>query len=99
MATLKVLGFYDQETDAYITKENTIFTIVGIIIGLVSGVYLCHFIISTCETDTLMFVRHVNTLSFVFASALTISFTVIVNLITHFSLKKIDMIDALKNIE
>ena len=99
IATLKVLGFYDQETDAYITKENTIFTIVGIIIGLVSGVYLCHFIISTCETDTLMFVRHVNTLSFVFASALTISFTVIVNLITHFSLKKIDMIDALKNIE
>ena len=99
IATLKVLGFYDQETDAYITKENTIFTIVGIIIGLVSGVYLCHFIISTCETDTLMFVRHVNTISFVFATALTVSFTLIVNVITHFSLKKIDMIDALKNIE
>ena len=99
IATLKVLGFYDQETDAYITKENTIFTIVGIVIGLVSGVYLCHFIISTCETDTLMFVRHVNTISFVFATALTVSFTLIVNVITHFSLKKIDMIDALKNIE
>jgi putative ABC transport system permease protein len=99
IATLKVLGFYDQETDAYITKENTIFTIVGIILGLVSGVYLCHFIISTCETDTLMFVRHVNTISFVFATALTVSFTLIVNVMTHFSLKKIDMIDALKNIE
>lgn len=99
IATLKVLGFYDQETDAYITKENMIFMMVGMIIGLVSGVYLCHFIISTCETDTLMFVRHVNTMSFIFAAALTISFTVIVNLITHFSLKKIDMIDALKNIE
>ncbi|GAX46530.1 hypothetical protein RsY01_109 [Lactococcus reticulitermitis] len=99
IATLKVLGFYHQETDAYITKENTIFTLVGIILGLISGVYLCHFIISTCETDTLMFVSHVNTISFVFATSLTVSFTLIVNIITHFSLKKIDMIDALKNIE
>ena len=46
-----------------------------------------------------MFVRHVNTISFVFATALTVSFTLIVNVMTHFSLKKIDMIDALKNIE
>jgi putative ABC transport system permease protein len=46
-----------------------------------------------------MFIRHVNPLSFVFATALTVSFTMIVNLITHFSLKGIDMIDSLKSIE
>lgn len=99
IATLKVLGFYDQEVAAYITKENIIFTGLGILIGLFSGVYLCHFIISTCETDTLMFIRHVNTISFVYAAGLTIIFTLIVNVITHFSLKKIDMIDALKQVE
>jgi putative ABC transport system permease protein len=99
IATLKVLGFYDKEIDAYITKENIVFTAVGIILGLFGGVYLGHFIISTCETTNLMFIRHVNPLSFVFATALTVSFTMIVNLITHFSLKGIDMIDALKSIE
>lgn len=99
IATLKVLGFYDKEIDAYITKENIVFTAVGIVLGLIGGVYLGHFIISTCETDTLMFVRHVNTISFIFAAALTISFTVIVNITTHFSLKGIDMIDSLKSIE
>lgn len=99
IATLKVLGFYNQEVDSYITKENIIFTVIGIGVGLVSGVYLCHFIISTCETDTLMFIRHVNPISFVYATSLTIAFTLIVNIITHFSLKNIDMIDALKQVD
>lgn len=99
IATLKVLGFYDNEVDNYITKENIILAFFGIIIGLVVGVYLSHFIISTCETDTLMFVRQVNPLSFIYSAAITILFTLIVNFINHLNLKKINMIDSLKSIE
>ncbi|MDR1606243.1 MAG: ABC transporter permease [Streptococcaceae bacterium] len=99
IATLKVLGFEDKEIDAYIIKEMVIFTAIGILLGLVSGIYLSYFMISTGETDSLMFVRHVKPLSFVYATVLTISFTVLVNAITHFSLKKIDMIEALKSVE
>lgn len=39
IATLKVLGFYDREVDNYINKENIIFTILGVIIGLVFGTF------------------------------------------------------------
>ncbi len=99
IATLKVLGFYDNEVDNYITKENMILAFFGIILGLIVGVYLSHFIITTCETDTLMFVRQVNPLSFVYSATITIAFTLIVNLINHINLKKINMIDSLKSVE
>ncbi len=99
IATLKVLGFFDTEVDNYIIKENIILTIVGIVLGLFAGVYLSHFIITSCETDTLMFVRQVKPLSYVYSAAITIIFTLIVNLINHITLKKINMIDSLKNVE
>ena len=99
IATLKVLGFYDKEVDNYITKENIILTIIGIALGLIFGVYLGHFIITTCEIETLMFVRHVNTQSYIYATLITTIFTIIVNIFTHKNLKKIDMIESLKSVE
>ncbi len=99
IATLKVLGFYDSEVDSYITRENIILTIIGLTIGLFLGSYLSHFIISTCETENLLFVRNVNFTSYIYSSIITVSFTIIVNIVTHFSLKKIDMIESLKGVE
>ena len=99
IATLKVLGFYDSEVDSYITKENIILTVIGLAIGLFLGSYLSHFIISTCETENLLFVRQVNFMSYVYSSIITVSFTIIVNIVTHFSLKKIHMIESLKGVE
>ena len=99
IATLKVLGFYDYEVDSYIIKETIILTIIGIILGLISGLYLCYFIISSCETDNLMFLRNIEVPSYIISTIITISFTLLVNILTHFNLKKIDMIDSLKNVE
>ena len=99
IATLKVLGFYPSEVDHYITKENIILTVIGILIGLCFGTYLGHYIISTCEPDYVMFVRSVNIASYVYSAVITVLFTAIVNFVTHFNLKKIDMIESLKNVE
>ena len=99
IATLKVLGFYVKEVDKYINRETIILTILGILIGLSSGSYLCHYIISTCEPDYLMFDREVFLLSYVFSALITIIFTVIVIVVTHFNLKNIDMVESLKNVE
>lgn len=99
IATLKVLGFYNDEVDDYITKENVILTIIGIAFGLILGKYLSNFIIATCEPDTVMFVRSISLFSYLISALITIVFTVIVNVITHFSLLKINMIESLKNVE
>ena len=97
ISTLKVLGFYDKEVDNYITKENIILTILGIIIGL--GYFLTKTVISTVEIEKARFIYDIKAISYIYASALSILFTVIVNVITHFNLKKIDMIESLKCVE
>ena len=99
IATLKVLGFYPREVDRYITRETIILTAIGITLGLLSGSYLCHYIISTCEPDYLLFDRRVDTISYILSALMTIIFTIIVNIVTHYNLKKINMVSSLKNVE
>ena len=99
IATLKVLGFYPSEVDKYINRETVLLTILGIVIGLLFGSYLSHFIISTCEPDYIMFDRHVYTLSYFYSLFITAIFTIIVTIVTHFNLKKINMVTSLKNVE
>ena len=98
-ATLKVLGFYDKEVDNYINKENVIFTIIGIALGLVFGTFLTSAIISSIEIDRLRFTRNILTSSYIWSAIITASFSFIVNKIIHFILKKIDMIESLKSVE
>lgn len=99
IATLKVLGFYDKEVDDYINKENVIFTIIGIILGLGFGTLLTSGIISSIEIDRLRFARNILPSSYLWSAIITASFSFIVNRIIHFILKKIDMIESLKSVE
>lgn len=99
IATLKVLGFYHHEVDSYITRENIILTILGITIGLVLGTFLTNMVITTVEIERARFIHHISFNSYFYSALLSILFTVLVNFITHFSLKKIDMIESLKSVE
>ena len=99
LATIKVLGFYDREVYEYIGRETIILTILGILVGLVGGYYLTMYILKTCEIDMLMFDPEIRVLSYVLGVVITVVFAVIVNVITYFSLKKIDMIESLKSVE
>ena len=99
LATIKVLGFYDKEVYDYVTRETIILTIIGIILGLFGGYCLNYYLIGTCEINILRFSKIVNPISFVYATLITIVFTLIVNIFTYFALKKIDMIESLKSVE
>lgn len=99
LATIKVLGFYDKEVYDYVTREIVLLTVIGILFGLVFGYFLNMFILSTCEINILRFKRIVTPLSMLISSVITIVFTMIVNFMTYFSLKKIDMIESLKSVE
>lgn len=94
LATIKVLGFYDKEVYLYITRETIILTAIGLVLGLVAGYFLDFFILETCEINMLRFRKFVAPLSFVFAALITILFTIIVNIVTYFALKKINMIES-----
>ena len=99
IATLKVLGFYDKEVDNYINKENIIFTIIGVFLGLIFGYFLTEMIVLSVEIDKLRFIRNIRTISYVYAATISIIFSLIVNYIIHFVLKKINMIESLKSVE
>ena len=99
LATIKVLGFYDREVYSYVTRETILLTIIGIILGLGGGYFLNFYIIGTCEIDMLRFVKVIEPLSYLYAILITVAFTIIVNIVTYFALKKIDMIGSLKSVE
>ena len=99
IATLKVLGFYPKEVNRYITQENWILTFFGVLIGLVAGFFLTNIVVSTVEIEYVRFIHIIKPLSFLYSSIMSFIFTFIINFITHFSLKKIDMIESLKSVE
>ena len=99
LATIKVLGFYDKEVYDYISRETIILTILGMLVGVGGGYFLTLYIIKTCEIDMLMFNPQITVWSYLFGVLITALFAIIVNIITYFSLKKIDMIESLKSVE
>ena len=99
LATIKVLGFYDREVYDYVTRETILLTLIGIVFGLVAGYFLNYFIIGTCEINMLRFDKVIEPLSYLYSILITIAFTLIVNFVTYFALKKIDMIESLKSVE
>ena len=99
LATIKVLGFYDKEVYDYVTRETIILTIIGIVLGLFGGYLLNYYLIGTCEINTLRFCKIIEPISYVYAVIITVVFTMIVNIVTYFALKKIDMIESLKSVE
>ena len=99
IATIKVLGFYDSEVSAYIIRENILSTLIGIFIGWIFGAFLHRFVVLTSEVDIVMFDRNLVWWAFAAAFVLTAMFSLIVNFILYFKLKKIQMVESLKSVE
>lgn len=99
LATLKVLGFYPMEVAEYVYRENVILTVIGALAGILLGKILHRFIIVTVEIDTAMFGRNIDFSSFLYGFLITVGFSILVNLVMYFKLKKIDMIESLKSVE
>lgn len=99
IATIKVLGFYDNEVSSYVYRENFILTIIGILAGLVMGVSLHRFVIVTTEIDYLMFGRNIDLLSYIYSAVLTMLFSGMVNFVMYFKLKDVGMVESLKSVD
>lgn len=99
LATLKVLGFYDMEVSSYVYRENIMLTIFSIAVGIVLGALLHRFVITTVEVDVVMFGRIVNWQSYLYSALFTTAFSLFVNWVMYYKLKKIDMVESLKSVE
>ena len=96
---MKVLGFHNNEVSAYVYRETLVLTIFGVLIGLGLGVLLNQFVMTVAETDEILFVKYIYPMSYLYTFLIMTLFTVVVQFITYFILKRINMIDSLKSVE
>lgn len=99
IATFKVLGFNNKETSSFIYKENIILTMLGILSGLFLGILLTGFIVKTVEVDNVMFGREIFFSTYLYASALTMLFSLLVNAFMSAKIKAVNMVESLKSVE
>ncbi len=99
VATLKVLGFYDNEVSNYLYRENIIVSVFGIALGVLLGIIVHFILISFTAIDTVMYGQNIAWYSFIAAIAITVLIIITVNLILHKKLKKVDMVLSLKSVE
>ena len=99
LATIKLLGFYDGEVSAYVYRENIVLTVFGILMGCFMGHWLHIYLVRSTEIDLMMFGRQTAPSAYVYAAILTALFSLLVNVLAHFKMKKIDMVESLKSAE
>jgi len=99
IATVKVLGFYEGETRAYVFRENVVLTVLGILVGYPMGIWLHSYVMSQTRIDMVTFEVRILPVSYLYAAAFTVAFSLIVNFVMGFRIRNIHMAEALKSIE
>lgn len=99
LSTIKVLGFHNQEVTLYIYRETIILSLVGMILGLVSGFYLHQFLIQMIAPGTFRFQPKVGWEVYLIpVLAVSVILTILGFFVNHY-LRKVDMLEALKSVE
>ena len=99
LSTIKVLGFHNKEVTLYIYRETIILSLVGMIVGLVSGFYLHQFLIQMIAPGTFRFQPQVGWEVYLIpVLAVGIILTILGFFVNHY-LRKVDMLEALKSVE
>ncbi len=99
VATIKVLGFYDKETQQYVFRENYFLTAIAALVGIFLGKWLLDFVISKICVNTIFFVSRITVMDYVYSVILTFVFAVVVSFAMRKRLRNISMTESLKSIE
>lgn len=98
MSTLKVVGFKDSKIGSLLISQNLWLTIVGIIIGVPTGVFLLKYMIEKLASEYEM-KPTVNILTYILTILLIILLSFVISLVISKKSKKIDMVESLKGID
>ena len=99
LATIKVLGFYDNEVHSYVNKETMILTGIGILLGVPLGYAFAQTLTVILSLPSIYLEVSLHTVSYFIAGGLSLAFAFIVNKITDKSLDDINPVEALKSVE
>jgi putative ABC transport system permease protein len=99
IATLKVLGFYANESAAYVFRENMVLTGLSALVGLPMGILLHRYVMAQIKINSMYFECRIAPISYVYSVLLTFVFAVVVMFFLYFKLERINMAESLKSIE
>lgn len=99
LATIKVLGFYDNEVHQYVNRETIILSTIGILLGLPAGRLISEYLTIALNMPSIHFAVEIKPISYVISAAVTFVFAIIVSFITNRTLNRINMVEALKSVE
>ena len=99
LSTIKVLGFHNKEVTFYIYRETMVLSLVGIILGLVSGFYLHQFLIQMISPATILFYPRVAWEVYALPIGAVLLILILLGFFVNHHLRKVDMLEALKSID
>lgn len=99
IATLKVLGFYNNEASLYIYRETIILSIFGILIGFLIGNWLHGFIIDNLAPLNAMFRPGILFSNYLLSALIPLVITGIMAIFVNRKIKEVNMLEALKSVD
>ena len=99
LASLRVLGFTTQEVGRILYHENFALCAVGLVLGIPFGAGICRLLVSAYDNELYRLPYHLDTGTFVTATILSFLFVVLANLAVRHQIRKLDMVEVLKERE
>ena len=99
LSTIKVLGFYDNEVTMYIYRETISLSLIGIVVGLISGKYLHQLIMNMIGSDSIKFGTEVSLSIYIIPIIVVIGILFLLGWLVNHILKTVDMLEALKSVD
>ena len=94
LTIMRINGFTVGETISYVARETVVTTVLGILLGIVLGSVIGYRIVRALEQPFVQFDRSVSVVAWLIGAAMTILFTVIINVIVLRKVKNLKLTDA-----
>lgn len=99
LSTIKVLGFHNREVTLYIYRETMVLSLVGLLLGLLSGVFLHRFLIELIASSFIMFKPTVSWMVYLAPVVSILGILAVLGFFVNRKLRRVDMLEALKSLE
>lgn len=99
LSTIKVLGFHNREVTMYIYRETIALSLIGMLVGLVSGIYLHKLLLAMIGSDSIRFNPSVGLEVYLIPILAISGILAALGWYVNHHLRKVDMLEALKSVD
>ncbi|HEM6305612.1 TPA: FtsX-like permease family protein [Streptococcus suis] len=99
LSTIKVLGFHNREVTMYIYRETIALSLIGMLVGLVGGIYLHKLLLAMIGSDSIRFNPSVGLEVYLIPILAISGILAALGWYVNHHLRKVDMLEALKSVD